>query len=87
MGIECLRGRSLKVVAQGLADSRHHSMYHPWRTAHAAELGVGAGSTGHKVGTATPRGVVCQNPSSPLSWDVSRGHAGWAFPFCLGDPV
>lgn len=28
MGVECLRGGCLKVVAQGLADDRQHGMYY-----------------------------------------------------------
>lgn len=47
-----------------------------WRTERVAELGVGAGSAGHQMGTATPRGVACGDPSAPLSRDVPRGLAG-----------
>lgn len=43
----------------------------PWRPAYVAELGVGAGSTGHKRGTATHRGGACRDPSALLSWDVT----------------
>lgn len=59
----------------------------PWRPACVAELGAGGGSTGHKISTATPRGVACGDPSALLSWDVPRDHAGWAFAFHLVDPA
>lgn len=50
------------------------------RSAGVAELGVGAGSTGQKIGTATPRRGGMWGPFCPAV-------TGWAFPFCLVDPA